>query len=1188
MSCTADRTRKVDRAFGSRAAACVLSALIFSSLLFSPAKAQTVKGEATLTEPGKYARLVLKFDESVPTEAVIAGAILVLRFKNPVDVPVDQLSDALPKYIGSVRRDPDGMAVRMALTQKVNVNLMTAGERIFVDLLPEGWAGLPPGLPPEIVRELSDRALAAERALRLQKIADEAKKKPPVRVRASVQPTFVRFVFEMPEGVTVSSSLNTDSFVLSFASALTFDLADAKIAMPANIKSIDQKIDAETSKVDIALIGEVDVHAFREDKNYIVDVGFQQSEKPAAQMKLPQGPNSSAAADNAPITTAPPVMKSADIALPTSEDIAREAKPDAMSKPIKEAPSPPDRVAPAMASPPTVQQADAAAQVAPVPAMSTARAETQPSADPKVVVEAKRTSDDLRLMFPFKTPVPAAAFRRADSIWVIFDTDKAVDTDAIVREGSPIVADVTSFDLPKGKALRVRLARPQLAAFSNDDRGWVLTIADKIQSPSLPLVVTRNVADPAHASVSIAIAKAGQLHRLNDPDAGISLMVATALGPASGLMKRQNFVEFSLLESIHGVVVQPNADDITMEISSDKAILGRPGGLTLSAAMMAPERATATARPVFDVKEWRDNQNADFIATRDRLMTAAAQSSGEQRMPAHLDLARFYVARGFYPEAKGILDLAFSEVKQGDEDPHSLIVHAVASTLFGRPEQALKDLANPAVGNNFDSQLWKALAYARLGRWADAREKFKNVEFALTSQPVDLQRIVVLDAFRASLEVKDFAGATTRSNDLDVVGTAPDQLADAALLRGRLAEALGREKDALSEFQTAADSEDRPAAAEAKLLSVALRQKRNEIGEDDALRDLETASMVWRGDGIEVQNLQLLSRSYAARGRYAEAFAAARNATKLQPNSDISRKLQDESSALFEQIFNGAKGDDFPPVEALALFYEYRELTPIGRRGDEMIRRLADRLVAVDLLDQASELLQYQIDKRLEGAARAQVATRLAMVYLMNRKPDRAIAALRTTRIADLAGEVRQQRLLLEARAQSDIGRHDLALDIVSNVGGREAIRLRSDVYWAARRWRESAEQIELLYGNRWRDFQPLTTLEKSDVIRAVVGYSLSEDAIGLARFREKYGPKMDGEDDRAPFDLASKPASANSADFARIAKMAATIDTLDGFLREMKTRFPDAMARAKLPPEIKVDPNPTGSLPEIVGLKSK
>ena len=221
------------------------------------------------------------------------------------------------------------------------------------------------------------------------------------------------------------------------------------------------------------------------------------------------------------------------------------------------------------------------------------------------------------------------------------------------------------------------------------------------------------------------------------------------------------------------------------------------------------------------------------------------------------------------------------------------------------------------------------------------------------------------------------------------------------------------------------------------------------------------------------------------------------------------------------------------PVDALGMFYEYRELTPIGRRGDEMIRRLADRLVAVDLLDQAAELLQYQVDKRLEGAARAQVAARLAMVYLTNRKPDRAIAALRSTRIADLSGELRQQRLLLEARAQSDVGRHDLALDIISNITGREAIRLRSDIYWASRQWREASEQIELYYADRWRDFKPLNAAEKSDVIRAVVGYALAEDAIGLARFREKYAPLMTGEADRSAFDIASKPAASNSAEFA-------------------------------------------------------
>src|SRR5581483_6969861 len=136
--------------------------------------------------------------------------------------------------------------------------------------------------------ELSERALAAERALRLQKLADEARKRPPVRVRAAVQQTFVRLVFEMRDGANVSSSLNADKFSLSFTSALIFDLADAKIAMPANIQSITQKAEGETSRVDIALIGEVDVRAFREDKTYVVDIAFDQAQKPPQTANSPE------------------------------------------------------------------------------------------------------------------------------------------------------------------------------------------------------------------------------------------------------------------------------------------------------------------------------------------------------------------------------------------------------------------------------------------------------------------------------------------------------------------------------------------------------------------------------------------------------------------------------------------------------------------------------------------------------------------------------------------------------------------------------------------------------------------------------------------------------------------------------------------------------------------------------------
>src|SRR5258708_12548741 len=120
---------------------------------------------------------------------------------------------------------------------RLTSNPMTAGERVFIDLFPDSWNGPPPSLPLEVVRELAERARVAERALRQQRATAEAKKKTPVRVRALMQPTFVRFVFEMPDGVGVSSVLNDQKLTLSFNASLPFDLADPNVPPPPTLPS---------------------------------------------------------------------------------------------------------------------------------------------------------------------------------------------------------------------------------------------------------------------------------------------------------------------------------------------------------------------------------------------------------------------------------------------------------------------------------------------------------------------------------------------------------------------------------------------------------------------------------------------------------------------------------------------------------------------------------------------------------------------------------------------------------------------------------------------------------------------------------------------------------------------------------------------------------------------------------------
>jgi tetratricopeptide (TPR) repeat protein len=468
-----------------------------------------------------------------------------------------------------------------------------------------------------------------------------------------------------------------------------------------------------------------------------------------------------------------------------------------------------------------------------------------------------------------------------------------------------------------------------------------------------------------------------------------------------------------------------------------------------------------------------------------------------------------------------------------------------------------------------EAALWRALAYARQGKWVQAREGFKSAEAVITTLPIELQRAALKERLRAAIEVRDLGDATQTLNELMTIGVPGEMEAATAVLSGRLAEALGRISDALNAYHSAAEAGDRPAAAQARLREILLRYSLKKLARTDAISELEVLTTVWRGDETEIEALELLGHLYIEEQRYRDAFYVMRTAQAAFPGSPITRRIQSEAAATFERLFLDGTADAMPAIEALSLFYDFRELTPIGRRGDEMIRRLADRLVAVDLLGQAAELLQHQVDNRLQGAARAQVASRLAVIYLMNRKPDRALQVLRSTRSADLSTELRNQRLLLEARAVSDSGRHDLALEVIANLNGREVDRLRADILWSARRWREAAEQIENLYGERWREFTPLTDTERPDILRAGIGYALAEDQLGLDRLREKYGPKMAEGPLAHAFDVVITPFSTNTPEFRSIAKAAAAADTLEQFLRDMRARYPETGVAppAPLPP---------------------
>jgi tetratricopeptide (TPR) repeat protein len=1194
--------------------------LVALSILFpGTARAQAVlKGEISTSTDKGYARIVFTFQEDVEADVRLANGIIIIAFKRPIDVLADRLPQAAPDYISAARRDPDGSAVRIALRRKVTVNAMAAGRRYFVDLLPETWVGVQPGLPQDVVDELTRRAREAERKARMAQHLARLRQLPPVRVRLGTHPSFSRYVFELPETIQVAVDQAKETLTLLFDAPLGFDLADVKTTFPPGVASIGSETHEETAQIVLAFNRKVDIRTFREDGSFVVDIdnhgtatSREEPSGPASPRELPglvlvrpddkgaapgrdpsslreAPPTPSRAVPTPPIRPAavpqagpggdavPPVPQAVPPRAPVSEAKPPTGPPVELAAARPDSPPEPARAPEASTGPLDKPAAMAGAVASNAPAVVPAAPPMQGMSDDAteapgvkpIVAELRRQGDTLRLMFPFPAPTPAAVFRRYDTLWLVFDSATPIDVAALLDDPSRLIRSAEVTRSREGQVVRIKLERPRMTSASVLGSAWTIALGDMVLDATAPLAITRAMVPPNRATTVIPFDEPRQVHHLADPDVGDTLLAVTALAPARGILRTQEFVEFRALATTHGVVIQPLADDVTVELVTDKILVGRPGGLVLSAvtAELAQDaQRSGDYRPVLiDSNQWGSDRQAPFTERQTHLTHAAAAAPEGKRTAARLDLARFYLGRELFPEAKSVLDVAVAEDRPSGQDPSGLVLRAVAHVMMNRTSEALADLADPAVGDHGDATLWRALALSRERKWAEARESFKDAEAAMRQLPIELQRHALQEQARAALEVGDFSDAARVLQDLDIIGVPLELAPNVAVLAGRVAQGLGRISDARAGYRQAARSSDRAAAAQGRLREVLLRYSLNEIARSDAVTELESLTTLWRGDETENEALHALARWYTEDQRYRDALDVMRTAQAVHPGSTWTRQLQLDAAATFEGLFLGGKADPMPPIEALSLFYDFRDLTPSGRRGDEMIRRLTDRLVAVDLLGQAAELLQHQIDHRLQGAARAQVAVRLAGIYLVNKKPDRALQVLRMTRAPDIGNDVRQQRLLLEARALSDTARPDLALEVVANLEGREVDRLRSDILWSARRWRESAEQIEKLYGERWREFAPLTDVERPDILRAAVGFTLSEDHLGLDRFREKYGPKMaEGPLARA-FEVVTSPFAAGGVEFRGIAKSATSADTLEQFLRDLRTRYPDT---AGVPP---------------------
>ncbi len=1091
----------------------VMIAVLFAACGPASAVGAAVSG----TQADGFGRIELVFDEETPVSAEARNGILVVRFGNKVTIGQERLAQQMPSFVSVLRRDPDGTGMRMALTQNFRVSVLEAGERVFIDLLPERWTGLPPGLPPEVVAELARRAREAEARFagdRARRLAADVQSLP---VRVAELPTLARMIFEPPVFAPITERSSANGLELRFDEP--FELAPERpLSTVPGVRVVEEERVEGSLFVRIFLEDGYRARGFHEERNFVVDV---------------------APVDPAPDVGGPEVIVALD---PPPLPPQREGKP------LDEGP------------------AVEVELVRETPMVVEERVEVAPEPPDEAIAEAEVGTEGLRVVFDFGGTPPAAAFLHADVLRVVFDSgiplsvapfppgsERYASLDAVEREGAFVTA-------------RMTLPSPELVRLFPEGEGWVLTIGDIAQSAAQPLAPVRDLDDSGRSVMRVPLAGASGVLWLDAPETGERIAVVTAAGDARNIAKLQRLVEFQLLPTAHGLAIVAQADDLLVRTEIDDVVIGRGAGLTMS---LPDAEAAAAAKalpedPLIDRAEWDDMRRGVVRDRQRELIRAVLEAPPSGRMAARFDLARFLVANELAAEAAAVLDFVRNEDAAAEEDPHFVLLRAIAMTALGRFAEARAMLSDPALEQDPEAVLWRAHLAALEGRWQVALQDFRRSRMMLDAYPDDLQGRMRASAVQAALELGEFPFA---ERELAMIGLlAPGSVSRDAvdLLAARLDAGLGRPEAALASFERVAREGARPYAAEATWRAVDLALKSNAIGLDDAIGRLETLAVSWRGDHAEIESIGLLGRLYAEQGRWREAFLATRNANLHFPDHPITLTLHEETARIFDEIFLGDLAAKMSRIDAVALFFDFRDFLPIGRRGDEIVRRLSDRLVELDLLDKAAELLRHQIDNRLNGAARSTVAARLATVYLMENMPLEALEVLRETRLPELPVAIKRARMLLEARALSDLSRTDLALEVLDGETGPEVDRLRADIYWTGRRWREAGEAHEQLLGTRWQDEEPLTERERTDVLRAAIAYSLGSEAIGLDRLRAKFIDQMANSEDSRVFALATTPDVSSTQAFRDIAKRATSADTLADFLDAYRERYPDAALSAR------------------------
>ena len=426
-------------------------------------------------------------------------------------------------------------------------------------------------------------------------------------------------------------------------------------------------------------------------------------------------------------------------------------------------------------------------------------------------------------------------------------------------------------------------------------------------------------------------------------------------------------------------------------------------------------------------------------------------------------LTYYYLSKGLGSDALQLLQE--QEEKKSpvvlSEEFH--IAKGIANFLLKRYDAALEEFSYGDLVSSNEANFWRALISTAQKPKAEDNIILSSYNYLIKEYPNEIRRRIALAGIESAVSAQDDLNL---QNYIDIIRSSTNVTNKNALISyytAKKLDILGYPLNAIGEYRNTANTTSEKYSAYARYNILEIEKRTGSTKNKEAIAEYEKLRYAWQEKKFKEKVLDALATTYAEGKDYGRALST------LQTLKSIVAPEQEDLVTqrmvkIFENIYINNQDSSSASLKSLALYNDYSWLAPLSKYYNNIIPKLADRLVAADLLDQAYEILAEQYTKsNLTPQEKAVVGTRMALINLFNESPGEALNILDQTEHEDLTPTIVAHRRLIRAKALSALGEPEAALELLRDDYSKNGLMMKSEIYWDNGQWAEAADTIKYL-----------------------------------------------------------------------------------------------------------------------------